>query len=121
MSRYSSTILASYCWLYLVTRKNHYFSGIIEKAMNTLQKAVCQYLALVMRNGFSETFGIKNKRIEKIEFKPFKVEQMVRDLYLNHNIEVLPQAEGSENDIELMKTLKEMFGEAIRTHYYISK
>ena len=56
-----------------------------------------------------------------IEFKPFKVEQMVRDLYLNHNIEVLPQAEGSENDVELMKTLKEMFGEAIRTHYYISK
>jgi len=49
------------------------------------------------------------------------VEQMVRELYLNHNIEVLPQAEGSENDVELMKTLKEMFGEAIRTHYYISK
>ena len=24
---------------------------------------------------------------------------MVRDLYLNHNIEVLPQAEGIENDV----------------------
>ena len=115
--------MASYCWLYLVTRKNHYFSGILETAMNTLQKAVCQYLALVMNNGFSETFGINCSftKNERIEFKPFKVEQMVRDLYLNHNIEVLPQAEGSENDIELMKTLKEMFGEAIRTHYYISK
>ena len=76
-----------------------------------------------MNNGFSETFGINCSftKNERIEFKPFKVKQMVRDLYLNHNIEVLPQAEGSENDIELMKTLKEMFGEAIRTHYYISK
>ena len=50
---------------------------------------------------------------------------MVRDLYSNHNIEVLPQAEGIDNDVvndvEAMKTLKEMYGEATRTHYYISK
>ena len=105
--------MASYCWLYFVSHE--------YVAKSCLSIPGPSHEKRFFRNLWHKLLVYKNERIERIEFKPFKVEQMVRDLYLNHNIEVLPQAEGSENDIELMKTLKEMFGEAIRTHYYISK